>query len=895
MRRLWSHIILAATSLLMVGVSFAAVVKKTSNNTNIEFTSGREYVFRINAKDADKNIDKDFEFTNDEAVKEIAGIMEDRLQTADITRYKIETQGLDTLKVTFQTEEEQYDLIKSYLTFDATLALSNSEDTVAYAEEFLNTNKKAYLERTQGYPAVVIPIDSENEAFKAVYEEAAQLAKDGKGEVVDEHDEDEEESGDHEHETHAYLYLWYNYVPEYYSYDEYKKDDSTIKDKVLMTFEANDGNCFADKDHTALRAYVRPAGSNDETVTPEGLKQAYRNARYFVNLLNAGELSYYVTYLFDTNNANAWVEDLVKLGDERESIAWSRTFIATVCAVVVVSLLLVYFYRLGALSIIATSVASTFFGLFFIAVLGAQFNVAAIVGLVALALTSITSGIIYLNKFKEECYRGRSIKKANSEGAKRALLPTIDLHVVLIAIGVACYLFGGALMKAFALASVLGGLFSLVINLAALRGLMWLVTNEQKLTNRYDLFDISKEQIPNTLEEEKQKYFGPNADKDYTKKKKPVGFLALLLFVASIASMITFGAMNKGAVYGTTNPNGNAQVYITYSSDTNDNYELTQTTKRIEEMLSKASLGDKKLEDIVTFERINDNQYVEITEKVGSDVTTVYYAYYRLDFDRVLNGDEMVSYENVTDQLTVTEFFKIDNLNSTSVANLGFKDGTEISLKNSVRTNSDQPKVSSLILASAIGAIIASFYLLLRYRLSRGLASLVISALTVGISAGIFAFLRFLPVTSYISIALPLIALFSYAIGILYINKEREMVLEDRTKDNSFENRNEIMKKAVAISSTPMTIAFIMALYLGVNFFGFMPSAVSWVFLLVILGVSIAIALTLTIYGPCAQLFFKLFSGVKIARPQKKKKKVRPVRVNKSAEPEEAIFIGIND
>ena len=71
---------------------------------------------------------------------------------------------------------------------------------------------------------------------------------------------------------------------------------------------------------------------------------------------------------------------------------------------------------------------------------------------------------MYLNKFKEECYRGRSLKKANSEAAKRAVLPTLDLHVALIAIGVACYLFGGVIMKAFAVASVLGGLFSLIIN-----------------------------------------------------------------------------------------------------------------------------------------------------------------------------------------------------------------------------------------------------------------------------------------------------------------------------------------------------------------------------------------------------------------------------------------------
>ena len=104
------------------------------------------------------------------------------------------------------------------------------------------------------------------------------------------------------------------------------------------------------------------------------------------------------------------------------------------------------------------------------------------------------------------------------------------------------------------------------------------------------------------------------------------------------------------------------------------------------------------------------------------------------------------------------------------------------------------------------------------------------------------------------------------------------------------------MVKAIGISSTPITIAFIIALYLGVNFFGFMYSSVSWIFLLVILGVSISTVLTLTLFGPLAQIFFKWFSNINIAKPQfKKKKKVRQVRVKKSAEPEEAIFIGIND
>ena len=895
MRRLWSHIILAATSLLMVGVTFTTVIKKVSNNTNMEFTSGRELVFRINGKNTeDKSIDKDYVFTDDNAVNQIAKVMESRLQTSDVTRYKVETQGYDTVKVTFNRDtDSEYKMIQDYLTFDATLALSNSKDTVAYAEEFLTTGEKAYLEiNNNSYPAIVIPVDGENEAFKAVYEEAKKMAEDGEGEVKEEHNEEEEEEGEHEHATHAYLYLWYNYVKEYYSYSKLEEDEE-IKDKLLMTF---DSQTSYDADKKVLRAYVSASQGDEASVTADALKEAYQRARYYVNLLNAGELDYYVTYLF-SEKATTWIENPVSLG-EIETVAWSRTLIATICAVVVISLLLVYFYRLGALSVITTSIVGTFFGLLFIVIFGAEYNVAAIVGLIALAFVNIVSGIIYLNKLKEECYRGRSLKKANTEAAKRAVLPTVDLHVALIAIGIACYLLGGALMKAFAVSSILGGLVSLLINLVGLRGMMWLVTNEQKLAGRYDLFDVSNEQIPNTLEEEKQKYYGANADKDYTKHKKPVAFAATALFAAAIAGMVIFGA-TKGEIYATTNRTGNAQVFIEYRSLTDDDLSTTKT--KIDTMLKYAELDGKSLNDgtsenaIVTY---GDPHKSSKSETTNSGVEKVYYTYYSLKFDRALKGDEVIKYTGAnTFETDVTDFFTMDNLNTNNKCNLEF-DANKVEItfqKNSLRVNADQPSVTSLILATSIGAVIASAYLLLRYRLSRGLATLVITALSVGITAGIFSFLRFLPVTSYISVALPFVALFTLALGILYMNKEREMVLEDRSRDNSVENRNEIMKKAVAISSTPMTIAFIMALYLGVNFFGFMASSISWIFLLVIFGVAIAIGLALFLYGPCAQLFFKLFSKVNIARPQKKKKKARPVRVKKSAEPEEAIFIGIND
>ena len=891
MRRLWSHIVIAATSLLMVGATFATVV--TNMNSNIEFEKGRELTFRINAKDDDGNPDKDYEFTDDEAVKETAKIMEKRLATADISRYKVETAGFDTIKVSFvQDTDQEYEIIQNYLSFNATLAISNSKETYALATEFLDTSKKASWTSDNGYPTIIIPIKYDNELFQAVYTEAKEMSDNNTGEVEEQHEHEEGEE-EEEAKRHAYLYLWYDYIEDYYSYDKINQNsqdtyDAAIASKVLMTFDA--ANPFLDDEHTALRAYVQPEVGEDNTVSPDALKKAFNNARYYVNLLNAGQMEYHVEFMF-SRSANLFVESLVELG-AHETIAWSRTFIATIVAIAVISLLLIYFYRLGASGIAVTSIIATFLGLLFVVLLGAEFNVAGMVGLIALGLISVLSGVIYMHKFKEECYRGRTLKKANTEAAKKSLLPIVDLHVVLVAMGVACYLLGGVMMKSFAVASILGGVASLLLNLVFLRGMQWLVTNEQGLTGRYDLFDVSKEQVADGLEENKEKYEGANADKDFTKHKKPVGILAAILFVASVASMIVFGISQKGAIYSSDSPYSNSQVYIEYTSEVADNTSLTADVKqRIDTILENASLDGKSLKEIT---ELDTYTYTAKYDTTKSGTSTVYYAYYIINFDKPLKGTEELKYGDLA-PIAVSEFFTLDELNNASGANLKMPANVSVSLKDSVRISADQPSVASLIAATSVGLGISAVYLLLRYRLSRGLASLLVSFGATGISAGLFAMLRFLPVTSYAGIAIPFVAIFALAVGIILMNKEREMVLEDRNRDNSVEARNVMMVKATALASTPMTIAFIMALYLGVNFFGFMFTNISYIFLAVILGVSIATGLALVCFGPLAQVFYKAFHGVKIIKPKAKKKKARPVRVNKSAEPEEAIFIGIND
>ena len=887
MRRLWSHIIIAATSLLMVGATFATVV--TNINSNIEFEKGRELTFRVEAKDADGNPDKDYVFSDTKAVEDTAKIMEKRLATADISRYKVETQGVDTIKVSFYEKSEQkYEIIKNYLSFNATLAISNSKETYALATEFLDPNKKASLETTDGYPAIIIPIKKDNELFQAVYTEAKEMSDNNTGEV-----EEQKESSDNEEEQeavrHAYLYLWYDYIVDYYSYDKINQNaetyDETIASKVLMTFDA--ANPFLDDDQDELRAYVHPnSNSEDSEITAAGLAEAYENAHYYVNLLNAGEMEYHVDFLF-SKRSPAFVESLVAL-DAHETVAWSRTFIATLCAIVVVTLLLVYFFRLGASGVAVTSIVSTFVGLLFVVLLGAEYNIAGLIGLISLAFVSVISGIVYLTKLKEECYRGRTLKKANAEAAKKALLPTVDLHVVLVAIGVACYLLGGVVMKSFAVVTILGGIASLLLNLLGLRGLEWLVTNEQALAGRYDLFDVAADQVADGLDESKPKYEGANADKDFTKRKKPVAIAAIALLVASVATLVVFGVKDKGAVYNTTSPYANSQVYVEYKSETANNTALTAEVKdKVDDILNNAYLGEQQFKAIVEVETFD---YVTKIDSTKSGNVTAYYAYYRLTFDRALTGEEEMKYDNT--KMTVAKFFSDEGL---SDAGITLPNNVEMSLKDSVRVSADQPAFGPIALATGVGIAIAAFYLLLRYRLSRGLANLLVAVGATGIAAGLLSMLHFIQATSYASVAVPFVTVFTLAIAIILMNRERELVLENRSKDNSVENRNAIMIKATALASTPITVAFVIALYLGVNFFGFMMTPAAWIFLAIFLGAIISTVVVLVCFGPLAQVFYKLFSGVQIIKPRAKKKKARPVRVNKSAEPEEAIFIGIND
>ena len=83
--------------------------------------------------------------------------------------------------------------------------------------------------------------------------------------------------------------------------------------------------------------------------------------------------------------------------------------------------------------------------------------------------------------------------------------------------------------------------------------------------------------------------------------------------------------------------------------------------------------------------------------------------------------------------------------------------------------------------------------------------------------------------------------------------------------------------------------------YGAIAFFGFGPREYMMIYLALIMGLAFLSAYDLSLLDPVSILFAKLFSKIAPKPIRKKKAKKGNLPHKKNGEPEEAVFIGIND
>lgn len=928
MRRLISYILMSGALLLGVAASFSPTI--VNLNTDLAYSDGRTLTFRLSEKSTEKDgYDPELNLTEadgTEPVETVAKEMRSRLDTWGLSEYSVETVGYNTVNVSVRTtinSDKTYSQLENYLSFSGgNISLDSSNDTnsspyeddPAYAfNDRWNTildGQTARIEYiTQGsvpsFPVVVVPIGDNADDIAALTDLVKYCSGHSKAASTD-------DSGNETSAVTVSLVLWANRLDtDFYSLAE---EDANVASRILLSESCSideDGNSNAywyastdeDKEYPSLQLIP-----SSDAITSEGkydsskANVAYQAAASLMNTVNAAAYDYRVDFLY-SSALSATVENLISFSDWHVSAAFSSTLIAVLVSFAVICILLALFDRIYAIGEIAVSTGATFLTLVFFSMFGAQFNIAALLGLLVIELVGLFGGRYYASRLKDELYKGRSLKKANSEAAKKAFWPTIDASVAAIIIGVFVFIFAGDLASKFGVVLVIGGFVTVIANLLFLRIANWLLCNDNGLQTSFPkMLNVDASKIPNMLKEERQTYFGPYEKTNFTKGKKWIYGVMGAMIVAGIATMISFGVIN-GTVYNdTASTQQDTIIYVesrSTASDSNNNDYIKEITtiydgEGVNSILEDIVVDGKTLGSYID----SDGVQVSATPQTvfDSDTKVSYYWYYYSAKLTTYFDPDATSY-------TITVTGSSDNPTTVSEAlsaSLYSLCGGSATVKASVMSitpSEGTPYLGNVSLGVGVGLAVALLYFLIRYRPSRGLAATLVALAASYTSLAFFVFTR-ISVTPIVALGSIAVAVYSLLVCLYILAKEKDIYQESREKEkNTLAFRSQCLEQANSRGAGDVIIFALLAAYLGIAFFGIGPSIYGSAYLNLILGIAFSTVMVLGIMSPLALRFAKWFSLIKLPHLKRKKKTVGELTLNKkkSAEPEEAIFIGIND
>ena len=900
MRRLIGYIITALALLLAIGVAATPTITKL--NTGREFTSGRDYrevVFNI-AK-GDDNQD------NKNRAEIVANEMRERLKTYNIEDYSIKVQTnsdgeKDSVAVALNLSSKEFNYAVKYLCFSGqkfALVSSNGE-SVRNENVLFKTDDIKIEYQSDTIPVIVIPVTEAGKTdIKDLCEEfnSSSSGDSSKGRKRAAEGDDSDSEGTAEEKN--YLYLWANFDDD--RGEEYSslEKDPISREKVLMAFAAS--NIWypekKEEDNETRIFFTCASGQKDNPnqLDISGLKDDNARANYLLNMLKASKYDFEITcptanisestmsvdYFENARVLEASAERLLTLGNNVDIKVSSKTFIAIAIAIVIVALLLVVYYRLSALAIIVSTLGTLFITLVSFVSMHVLFNIPALVGFAILSGGVLFGEIVYANRFKEEVYKGRSIKKANQEASRRSNLLTLDSAIVLAFSGLMMYALGGTALKPMGVVLFFGAVFTLAINLLVFKLLMYLVTNSTNLQSKYNVFNIDEEKVPNIMaSEEKPSYEAPYEKVDFTKRKSIVSIIFGALTAAALTCIIVFGVTSstksplnvEKAVADTT-------VVYTEIEVEGESKIIYDETSYVSYVLKDTKYGDEKAGAVSNVVCKKVSQYIYENEDDKKTKTSYFFTYY---LDEALDDagrDDLEASLN-------------DNLYSV----LKDEDTYKVSVKNSKELiyTPDQGKVT---LATGIAIVGVALYFAFRFRPSRGIATLVTVGATTTIAYGVLVGLRFIGTTALTSVAMPIVAVTMMLASLFYLSTEKAMLKEGH-QELTPEFRKQTMIKAIGKSASAMFIFMLVNIYIAINFFGFGIENSAMLFASAIIGEVIAVVALLSVFGPLANIVERGLRKIRLPKLSKffnKANKQKQVTKRNSSEPEETIFIGIND
>lgn len=846
MRRFIAYILASITILLGVGVAFKPIATKI--NTDISYRDGKQITLKLTNRDDEKQPIED-----EKAAIDYAKIVETRLKAYGNTDYKIVTHGNDTITVTLTASNDaEYTSIGNLLAINPKIEIDTAKDSYPVSDtdgSFSWHETNAYLTYEGSSTILIKPIPAS--------------AKEKVGELIKKAKEEEgskSTNADPEPAKEPSIALWMN-RNEGERYAD-KSKDRNIASKIIFEFRSD--TFYRDSNNDSFQIAYKPVSNS-----PTDIRNSYNQALYSLNLLNASETTYNCTVLH-IDTVPATVEPLLIYG-AHVRIAMSSTFIALLVTLILISLILALFYRLGAIAIISTSTLFAFLSFMVFVFFKPIFNIAALTGIIGVFLSSIFIGVAYNHYVHEEVYKGRSLKKANYEASKKTTLLTIDISVIMMLIGLLMFFIGGTTVHSFGIMFIIGSVLNLFINTFILKGLMWLLTNANNVQKNYKYLNIKGEVVPDLSKEEKPSYFGPYEGRNFTKRKKLSAIIFSSLLIASLVGIITFSVTSKtifnaGDYFNVTNQ---VRVKINQDADlpkpnpplkeTLDKVINTNTGKTFSYNANIADFSYQYFDSVKKQEYIDYYYIIDVTEK---DVNASIYSY---------NGSPMSPLDDTLSIALKDALFNEDVIiRKTQAYNL-------------------PSNANFILLAMIIANAVCSFYLWIRYRASRALTLFIMSSSIDVIAIGILTLTR-LVATPVMAVGVGLTSTFVLLAGLYILHKDKDLIRDERVRNNI--TRQEVLKKATWRAFAPLSIFAIASIFVSLIFFGFGSRAFNATFFMCTLAIIATVFMIMTLFNPIANFFDERFMRIKLPKIKRKKKKAIK---NNSGEPSEAIFIGIND
>ncbi len=920
MRRKLAYLLLSGAILFGAAATIGTTI--TSLDTDVTYGYGKEFYFKISNYSTDvytgtKTANYVTEADGDTAINAVASEMQARLKAWDAngTVTKI---GYDTVKVTIRAQKAdatEYTYLQSYLPFsggDLTVTAGCSDTTIqkkaddTYLADAYTNNKMF-----EGQTASITYITNNNVSIPVV---TIAVNSPNKGEAMDdliEFCKTNTTGADSEKGTSAvncYLVLWANRQTgdNYADASSSSSKDYDVNMSKRLIFGENAANAWydaKDDDNDYKRLQLVP---NSEALTENGYDSsksdaAYKAAKYYVNMLNAktyhsasfGSAAGVEVSFAYSNDISASVEELVSAGDWHLSPAFNYTMIASLVVLAFAAVILALYYRLGAVAILSNVAVSVLGTMLLMVYFSTQFGIGVLLGLLLVSLVTGFGGVYYFAKVKEELYSGRTPKKAHQEAIKKALGPTIDAGIASIVIGLCVYGLLPDVVGKLGLVLVFGGALGAISNILLLRLEGWLLANDNTVESQLSRsYGVDESKLVNPLKDEKQTYFGPYAETDFQKGKKTIAIVAGVLAIASVAGIAVFSAKNGVAYNYASAYNDSTAISLEYRVKKGSNANKLLNDAQVKnDFLAKYSLTvDGK---VTTLDQLAGTITAETGEIYDTDNKTTYTAYYyNVPLTSALSTTTDYAVSSTFSGISQTYSSLSDAMDSASTS----FDASLYARADIVSVQAGTPTLGNVYLAVGVSLITLLIYFVIRYRPSRGIAISLLAGVSGVCVAGFFALSR-LAVTPLASMGIIAVTLLAYVIGLFLLEKEKELTKESRERDKTtLAFRSTTLLTANKQGAGDLVLYSLLASVSFIIFAGILPSIWRLDYLGVLLGFVIALVLVLVLLAPLSILLDKLFAQIHLNfHPIKKETPTAAGPRKKGAEPEEAIFIGIND